>query len=94
MLAAVKPRHGEITFIPNNIEHYTSFAINNVTFIKLCHFMLSSLNKLFSNFSKDQLRESRKYSESFYIQQINQPHTNKVTEGGEEGEGMHVNEDY
>ena len=59
MLAAVKPRHGEITFIPNNMEHCSSFAINIVTFIDLCQFMLSSLNELSSNFSKNQFRENR-----------------------------------
>ena len=56
--------------------------------------MLSSLDKLSSNLSKDQFRKTRKYLESFYIQQPNQTQTNKVTEGGEEGEAMHVHEDY
>ena len=56
--------------------------------------MLSSLDKLSSNLSKDQFRENRKYLESFYVQQPNQPQINNVTEGGEEGETMHVHEDY
>ena len=56
--------------------------------------MLSSLDKLSSNLSKDQFRENRKYLESFYVQQPNQPQINNVTEGGEEGEAMHVHEDY
>ena len=56
--------------------------------------MLSSLQKLSSNLSKEQFRESRKYLESFYIQQPNQPQTNNVTEGGEVGEAMHLHEDY
>ena len=56
--------------------------------------MLSFLNKFFSNLSKDQFRETRKYLESFYIQQPSQPQTNNVTEGGEEGEAMDVHEGY
>ena len=56
--------------------------------------MLSSLNKFSSNLSKDQFRETRKYLESFSIQQSNQPQTDKVTEGEEEGETMHIHEDY
>ena len=87
-------RHGKITVIPNNKERYTSFKINDVTFIDSRQFMLSFLNKFFSNLSKDQFRETRKYLESFYIQQPNQPQTNNVTEGGEEGEAMDVNEGY
>ena len=71
-----------------------SFIINDVMFLDLCQFMLPSLNKLFSNISKDQLRKTRKYLESFYVQQSNQPHTNNVTEGGEEDEAMYVHEDY
>ena len=71
-----------------------SFTINDVRFIDPCQFMLSSLNKLSSNLSKDQFRKTRKYLESFYVQQPNQTQTNKVTEGGEEGEAMHVHEDY
>ena len=94
MLSAVKPRHGKITVIPNNMEHYMSFTINKVTFIDSYQFMLSSLETLSSNLSKDQFRETRKYLESFYIQQPNQPQINNVTEVGEEGEAMHVHEDY
>ena len=56
--------------------------------------MLSSLDKLSSNLSKDQFKETRKYLESFYVQQSNQTQTNNVTGGGEEGEAMHVHEDY
>ena len=67
------------------MECYTYFTINHVTFIDSCQFMLSSLKKLSSNLSKEQFRESRKYLESFYIQQPNQPQTNNVTEGGEVG---------
>ena len=76
------------------MERYTSFTINDVTFIDSCQFLLSSLDKLSSNLTKDQFRETRKYLESFYVQQRNQPQTNNVTEGGEEGEAMHVHEDY
>ena len=71
-----------------------SFTINDVRFIDSCQFMLSSLDKLSSNLSKDQFRKTREYLESFYVQQPNQTQTNKVTEGGEEGEAMHVHEDY
>ena len=56
--------------------------------------MLSSLNKFSSNLSKDQFRETRKYLESFYVEQRNQTQTNNVTEGGEEGEAMYIHEDY
>ena len=90
----LKPRHGKITVIPNNMERYTSFTINDVTFIDSCQSMLSSLDKVSSNLSKDQLRETRKYLEPFYVQQPNQTQTNNVTEGGEEGEAMHIHEDY
>ena len=56
--------------------------------------MLSSLDKLSSNLSKDQFRDTRNYLESFYVQEPNQPQTNNVAEGGKEDEAMHVNEDY
>ena len=65
ILSAVKPCLGEITVIPNNMEGYMSFTINNVTFIDSCQFMLSSLDKLSSNLGKVQFRETRKYLESF-----------------------------
>ena len=76
------------------MERCTSFTINDVTFIDLCQFMLSSLDKLSSNLSKDQFRETRKYLEPCYVEQRNHPQTNNVTEGGEEGEAMHIHEDY
>ena len=56
--------------------------------------MLSSFDKLCSNMSKFQIRETRKYLKSFYVQQPNQSQTNNVSEGGEEGEAMHTNEDH
>ena len=56
--------------------------------------MPCSLDILFSNLSKDQFRETRKYLESFYAQQPNQTQTSNLTEGGEEGETTHVHEDY
>ena len=84
----------EITTIPTNLKRYTSFTINNVTFIDSFQFMLSSLDKLSSNLGKYQFRETRKYLKSFYVQQPNQPQTNNVTEGGEEGEAMHAHKDY
>ena len=77
ILSAVKPRHEKITIIPNIMECYTSLAINDVTFIDSCQFMLSSLEKLSSNLSKGQFKETRKYLESFYVQQPNEPLTNK-----------------
>ena len=55
--------------------------------------MLSSLEKMSSSLSKDQFRETRKDLESFYVQQPNQPQTDNVTEGGEEGEATYVHED-
>ena len=77
------------------MECYTSLAINDVTFIDSCQFMLSSLEKLSSNLSKELFRETRKdQAESFYVQQPNQPQTNNVAESGEESEAMHVHEDY
>ena len=69
-------------------------VLYDVTFIDSCQFILFSLNKLSSNLSKDQFREIIKYLEPFYIHQPNQPQTNNVREGGEEGEAIHVNEDY
>ena len=56
--------------------------------------MLSSLEKLSSNSRKDKFRVTRKYLESFYVQQPNQPKSNSLIEDGEEGEAMHVHEDY
>ena len=94
ILSALKPCHEKITVILNNMERYTTFTINDVTFIDSCQFMLSSLDRLSSNLSKDQFRETRKYLESFYAQQSNQPQTNNVTESGEEREAMHIHEDY
>ena len=47
-----------------------------------------------SNLSKDQFMETRKYLESFFVQQPNQPQTNNVKESGEDGEAIHVHEDY
>ena len=44
--------------------------------------------------NKFQFRETRKYLQSFYVQQPNQPQTNNVTEGGEESEAMHIHVDY
>ena len=76
------------------MDCYTSFTTSDVTFIDSCQFMLSSLDKLSSNLSKDQFREARKYLKSFYVQQPNQAQTNNVTEDGEEGETMHTQEDY
>ena len=48
--------------------------------------MLSSLDKLSSDLSRNQFRGTRKYLELFHVQEPNQSQTNNVTEGGEEGE--------
>ena len=48
---------------------------------RLVSFMLSSLDKLSSNLSKEQFKETRKYLESLYVQRLNQPQTNIMTEG-------------
>ena len=76
------------------MEHYMSFTTNDVTFIDLCQLMLFSLDKLSRNLNKDQFRENRKYLESFYVEQRNDPQTYNVIEGGEEGEVMQIHEDY
>ena len=76
------------------MEHYMSFTTNDVTFIDLCQLMLFSLDKLSSNLNKDRLTETRKYLESFYFEQRNDPQTYNVIEGREEGEVMQVHEDY
>ena len=56
--------------------------------------MLPSLDELSSSLSKKQFRETRKYSESFYVEQWNHRQTNNMTEGGEEVESMNIYEDY
>ena len=89
-MSVAKSCRGEITAIPNNLERYTLFTINDVTFIDSYQFMLSSLNKLSSNLSKDQFRETRKYLESFYAQQPSQAKSNDMTEDGEECKAMHL----
>ena len=76
------------------MEPYTSFTINDVKFIDPCQFMMSSFQKLSNNLNKEQFRETRKYLESFYIEQRNHPQTNNVVEGGEEGKSMHIHKDY
>ena len=74
--------------------YYTYFTIKDVALIDSSQFILSCLDKLSSILNKDQFRETRKYLESFYVQQLNQPLTNIVTEGGEEIETMHFYKDY
>ena len=91
VLSAVKPRHGEITTIPKNMERYKPFIINDVTFIDSWQFMLFSLTYYPATWAKT---NTRKYLGSLYVQQPNQPQINNVTESGEEGEIMHVHEDY
>ena len=82
------------TLITLNVKWLPRFTINDVTVIESCQFKLSSLEKLSSSLNKNQLRETRKYLELFYIQQPNRPHLINVTEGGKEGEVMHVYGDH
>ena len=56
--------------------------------------MLSSLDKLSSNLSKVQFRETRRYLESFYVEQRNETQANNVIEGREVGEAMCIHKDY
>ena len=65
ILSAVKPHHGEVKCIPNNMEKYTSFTVGGVTFIDSCQFMQSSLEQLASNL--DAFPETNKYLESQYV---------------------------
>ena len=71
-----------------------AFTINDVLFLDACQVMMSSISKLSSYLIKDQFRLTRKYLELFYFEQRNHPQTNNVTEGREEGESMHILEDY
>ena len=50
--SAINSRHGKITVIPNNMERYTAFAINDITLIDYCHFMLSSFDKFSRTLTK------------------------------------------
>ena len=61
ILSAVKPRHGEVTCIPNNCEKYISFTVGGVTFIDSFQFMASSLDRLASNLTE--YPETEKYLE-------------------------------
>ena len=65
ILSAIKPHHGEVKCIPNNMEKYTSFTVGGVTFIDSCQFMQSSLDQLVSNL--DGFPESEKYLQSQYV---------------------------
>ena len=56
--------------------------------------MLFSFNKLSNDLRKGKCRETRKYLESFYVQQQNQPQINNVAEDGKNGEAIDVHEDY
>ena len=55
--------------------------------------MLSSLDDLFNNLSRDQFRETRKYL-VILCSTTNQQQANNVTKGREEGKAMHFHEDY
>ena len=48
-----KLKHKKINCIPNNIEKYMSFSIDNLDFIDSLQFMNASLEKLVSNLTKD-----------------------------------------
>ena len=93
ILSSVQPCQGKFTIISNNMERYTFLKINNVTFTDSCQFMLSSLDKLSSNLSKDQFRETRKNLLSNQISTTNQPQINNMTEGGKVGEVVHFYDD-
>ena len=43
---------------------------------------------------QNQFRETRKYLDSFYVQQPYQSQNNNATESGEEGKAIHIHEDY
>ena len=73
-----------------HFDSYYLFHSTNVVYYLSCH----PSTKFSSDLIKDQFRESRKYLEPFYTWQPNQLQTNNVTKGGEEGEAMHVHDDY
>ena len=66
LLSAVRPRHGHIEVIPSTNEKYISFTIGRVRFIDSFQFMLASLDKLTSNLSDEQFKETTSYLESSY----------------------------
>ena len=39
LIQAVKKRHGEIRILPNNMEKFLSFSLDDVTFIDLYNFL-------------------------------------------------------
>ena len=82
ILSAIRPRHGEVTCIPNTNEKYTSFTIGGVTFIDSCQFMLSSLQNLASNLSS--FPETDKYLKTDLMGRLDyydQNHADLLDEG-------------
>ena len=82
ILSAIKPRHGEVTCIPNANEKYTSFTIGGVTIIDSCQFMLSSLENLTSNLSS--FPETDKYLKTKLmgrLENYDQNHADLLDEG-------------
>ena len=65
-MSAVKPRHGDISVIPNTDEKCTSIKIGEVTFIDSFQFMPSSLDSLSKNLADDQYKEMMRYFKSNY----------------------------
>ena len=55
---------GNINCIPNNMERYLSFSIDNLRFIDSLQFMNASLDKLSSNLSLNEFVHTRRHSPS------------------------------
>ena len=66
ILRAVKPRHGDVSAIPNNNEKYTSFTVGDVTFIDSFQFMQSLLDILSRISADGQYQEMLRYLKSDY----------------------------
>ena len=66
ILSTVKPRHGDISVIPNTSEKYTFFTIGDVTFIDSFQFMLSSIGSPSDNLTDVQFKETMHYLKSDY----------------------------
>ena len=64
--STVKPRHGDISVIPNTSEKYTSFIIGDVTFIGSFQFMPSSIESFSENQTDVQFKETMRYLKSNY----------------------------
>ena len=74
IMSAVKPRHGDISVIPNTDEKYTSIQIGEITFIDSFQFMPSSLDSVSKNLADDQYQEMMRYLKSDYGGNISLKH--------------------